>query len=55
MGFYLKDTYDFVDEGETPEPLGVWSQNRICSLHVSIFIRVMLAPDKAIYWICSCF
>ncbi|AOA94556.1 hypothetical protein AM387_21615 [Klebsiella pneumoniae] len=29
LGFYLKDTYDFVDEGKTPEPLGIWSKNRI--------------------------
>lgn len=29
LGFYLKDTYDFVDEGIKPEPLGIWSKNRI--------------------------
>lgn len=29
IGFYLKDTYDFVDEGTTPEPLGIWSNDRI--------------------------
>ena len=29
LGFYLKDTYDFVDEGDASEPLGVWSKNRI--------------------------
>ncbi|MCM7511790.1 DUF6402 family protein [Enterobacter hormaechei] len=29
LGFYLKDTYDFVDEGNSSEPLGVWSKNRI--------------------------
>lgn len=29
LGFYLKDTYDFVDEGNSSEPLGVWSKDRI--------------------------
>ena len=29
LGFYLKDTYDFVDESNTPEPLGIWSKNRV--------------------------
>ncbi|UDJ83972.1 DUF6402 family protein [Kosakonia oryzae] len=29
LGFYLKDTYDFVDEGIKPEPLGIWSKDRI--------------------------
>lgn len=29
LGFYLKDTYDFVDDDGTPEPLGIWSKNRI--------------------------
>ncbi|HCI6431248.1 TPA: hypothetical protein NPO98_001097 [Klebsiella quasipneumoniae subsp. similipneumoniae] len=29
LGFYLKDTYDFVDVSNTPEPLGIWSKNRI--------------------------
>ncbi|WP_370611524.1 DUF6402 family protein [Citrobacter meridianamericanus] len=29
LGFYLKDTYDFVDENNTSEPLGIWSKDRI--------------------------
>lgn len=29
LGFYLKDTFDFVDEGIKPEPLGIWSKDRI--------------------------
>lgn len=29
LGFYLKDTYDFVDEGSTSEPLGIWNKERI--------------------------
>jgi len=29
LGFYLKDTYDFVDEGNSSEPLGIWNKNRI--------------------------
>ncbi|MEX5385350.1 DUF6402 family protein [Cronobacter muytjensii] len=29
LGFYLKDTYDFVDENKNSEPLGIWSKNRI--------------------------
>ncbi|EMH4161411.1 hypothetical protein RJ498_000615 [Pluralibacter gergoviae] len=28
VGYYLKDTYDFVDENY-PEPLGIWSKDRI--------------------------
>lgn len=31
IGFYLKDTYDFVDENAMSEPLGIWSKNRILS------------------------
>lgn len=31
LGFYLKDTYDFLDEEKSSEPLGVWSKNRILS------------------------
>lgn len=31
IGFYLKDTYDFVDESLMPEPLGVWSKDRVLS------------------------
>lgn len=29
LGFYLKDTYDFVDENNMREPLGIWSKDRI--------------------------
>ncbi len=29
LGFYLKDSYDFVDEGYTSEPLGIWSKDKI--------------------------
>jgi len=29
IGYYLKDTYDFVDDGTISEPLGVWSKDRI--------------------------
>lgn len=29
LGFYLKDTYDFVDESRISEPLGIWSKDRI--------------------------
>lgn len=29
LGFYLKDTYDFLDQGSTSEPLGIWSRERI--------------------------
>ncbi|MDU6412476.1 MAG: DUF6402 family protein [Yersiniaceae bacterium] len=35
LGFYLKDTYDFVDD-ILPEPLGVWGKNRILSIEESI-------------------
>ncbi|EEE2004595.1 hypothetical protein CI266_005044 [Salmonella enterica subsp. enterica serovar Kotte] len=29
LGIYLKDTYDFLDQGSTSEPLGIWSRERI--------------------------
>ncbi|MFJ5982989.1 DUF6402 family protein [Enterobacter cancerogenus] len=29
LGFYLKDSYDFVDERNTSEPLGIWSKDKI--------------------------
>jgi len=28
LGCYIRDTYDFNDDGLTPEPLGVWSRER---------------------------
>ena len=30
VGYYLKDAYDFIDDGY-PEPLGVWSKDRVLS------------------------
>ncbi|WP_338111607.1 DUF6402 family protein [Rosenbergiella australiborealis] len=30
VGYYLKDTYDFIDNGY-PEPLGIWSKDRTLS------------------------
>ncbi|MDY0928582.1 DUF6402 family protein [Enterobacter sp. CFBP8995] len=37
LGFYLKDTYDFVDESSTSEPLGIWSKERILNKVESVF------------------
>lgn len=46
LGFYLKDTYDFVDEDTAPEPLGIWSKNRVLdkkssSLYMSTYLSGM--------------
>jgi len=43
VGYYLKDTYDFIDDGY-PEPLGVWSRDRILSkAESSIYISSYLS------------
>ncbi|EPS4689007.1 DUF6402 family protein [Salmonella enterica subsp. enterica] len=36
LGFYLKDTYDFVDENNTSEPLGIWSNDKILDKKESV-------------------
>lgn len=42
VGCYLKDTYDFIDDGY-PEPLGIWSKDRILSkAESSIYISSYL-------------
>ena len=61
LGFYLKDTYDFVDEGKTPEPLGIWNKNRILdktesALYMSTYLSgVWGRVGKRFYWFCSRF
>jgi hypothetical protein len=53
LGFYLKDTYDFVDEGNSSEPLGVWSkkpytkQGRNWHLHVHLLIWFLGASVRS--------
>ncbi|MBL5965532.1 hypothetical protein I7V30_09685 [Lelliottia amnigena] len=43
VGYYLKDTYDFIDDGY-PEPLGVWSKDRILSkAESSVYISSYLS------------
>jgi hypothetical protein len=43
VGYYLKDTYDFIDDGY-PEPLGIWSKDRILSkAESSIYISSYLS------------
>lgn len=43
IGYYLKDTYDFVDENY-PEPLGIWSKDRILNkAESSIYISSYLS------------
>lgn len=37
IGFYLKDTYDFMDEGKFSEPLGVWSKKCILNKEETAF------------------
>lgn len=46
LGFYLKDTYDFVDEDTAPESLGIWSKSRVLdkkssSLYMSTYLSGM--------------
>ncbi|WP_416186951.1 DUF6402 family protein [Enterobacter roggenkampii] len=44
LGFYLKDTYDFLDEGNSSEPLEVWSKNRILNKEeTSIYMSTYLS------------
>jgi len=44
LGFYLKDTYDFVDEGNSSEPLGIWSKDRILNKEeTSIYMSTYLS------------
>ncbi|WP_416240275.1 DUF6402 family protein [Raoultella terrigena] len=38
LGFYLKDTYDFVDEDTASESLGIWSKNRVLDKKVHPYI-----------------
>ncbi|VTN09804.1 Uncharacterised protein [Raoultella terrigena] len=38
LGFYLKDTYDFVDEDTAPESLGIWSKSRVLDKKVHPYI-----------------
>nr|WP_234472819.1 DUF6402 family protein [Pantoea sp. S61] len=45
VGFYLKDTYDFVDEGRMSEPLGIWSRDRILNKAESILYMNSYASD----------
>jgi len=43
VGYYLKDTYDFIDDGY-PEPLGIWSKDRILSkAESSVYISSYLS------------
>ncbi|HID4044945.1 hypothetical protein B5M10_10130 [Pluralibacter gergoviae] len=43
VGYYLKDTYDFIDDGY-PEPLGIWSKDRVLSkAESSIYISSYLS------------
>ncbi|WP_271461515.1 DUF6402 family protein [Pantoea leporis] len=37
IGFYLKDSYDFVDDDGNSEPLGIWSKERILDKKTSAF------------------
>ena len=50
LGFYLKDTYDFVDDGTLSEPLGIWSKKRILDkketvMYMSTYASKILPVD----------
>ncbi|MDF7680958.1 DUF6402 family protein [Enterobacteriaceae bacterium ESL0689] len=45
VGYYLKDTYDFTDD-EYPEPLGIWSKDRVLSkLESTLYMSSYLYSD----------
>lgn len=49
VGYYLKDTYDFIDDGY-PEPLGIWSKDRILSkAESSVYISSYLSGGRGVW------
>lgn len=50
VGYYLKDTYDFIDDGY-PEPLGIWSKDRILSkAESSVYIYHLICQGAGGVW-----